>query len=271
MKPVTTGAGLPESLSGILDSTLALSPDGPGLHVASAGLGEQPLIGRLAVHDTDLPLLRGSSAPLTVVLGGGAGQIAGPAGLCAKLGLNLAGIGLSLRDYDDLAGNVRRVGAALTAARDAGTLRDDVPVCLDLPITEAPFGWQGALDEAAALEVEVGFRLGGPRAPVPSTGEVASWIDATLDRETPFRITAGIDRAVGTGSEFGLLNLLVATQAAWDGASPAEVAAVLGETDGPALAAAVGSATSARRWLRSCASSQIDAIAAELSVLPPFA
>ena len=64
---------------------------------------------------------------------GGAGQVAGPAGLCAKLGLELAGLEIALRDLDDLAGNARRVATAVDAARVDGTLAEDVPVYVELP------------------------------------------------------------------------------------------------------------------------------------------
>ena len=65
------------------------------------------------LRDTDLPLVRGVQVPLSVVVTGGAGQLAGPAGLCRRLGLDLAGLEIALRDLDDLAGNARRVVAAL--------------------------------------------------------------------------------------------------------------------------------------------------------------
>ena len=77
--------------------------------------------------------MRGFAAPLSVVVTGGAGQVAGPAGLCRKLGLQLAGLEIALRDLDDLPGNARRVVAAVDAARDEGSLHEDVPVYVELP------------------------------------------------------------------------------------------------------------------------------------------
>lgn len=269
---------LPESLHGILDSAAALDPQGPGIHVASAAFGretpERLLLGRLDVLDTDLPLLRGSQAPLQVVLSGGAGQVAGPAGLCARLGLRLAGLRLALRDYDDLAGNVRRVAAAVDAVRGTGELAEEVPVSVELPIAESPFGWTAALDEASAAELRVAFRLGGSHPDqVPGPTVVAQWIDAALDRETPFTVSRGLDRAVrstdpergGTdGAVHGLLNVLVATQAAWAGADQRSVAELLDERDASALAELVAGATSARRWFAAASSETPDQLAASL-------
>ena len=45
---------------------------------------------------------------------------------CRKLALELAGLEIALRDLDDLAGNARRVAAAVDAARAEGALDDDV-------------------------------------------------------------------------------------------------------------------------------------------------
>lgn len=246
---------------GLLDSAVALVATGPGIHVASAQVGNDAsgLIGRLDVYDTDLPLLRGSTAALQVVLSGGAGQIAGPAGLTQRLGLTLSGLRLALRDYDDLAGNVRRVVAGVEAARSAGDLAEETVVVVDLPVAESPYGWTAALDEAAAADLQVAFRLGGTLPDeVPAPEVVAQWIDAALDRETPFTISRGVDRWVRTDSGHGLLNVLLATQAAWDGADAATVATVLGEPDASVLVADLARATSARRWFRSASTAAVD-------------
>src|SRR6185503_5227974 len=102
-------------------------PGDAPLHEATAAYAARSpedgadLVGTFVLKDTDLPLVRGFGGPLSVVVTGGAGQLAGPAGLCARLGLDLAGIEIALRDLDDLVGNVRRVA---TAAAELG----DVPV-----------------------------------------------------------------------------------------------------------------------------------------------
>ena len=88
------------------------------------------------------------------------------------------------------------------------------------------------------------------KPPFPAAHALARWIDAALDRETPFKGTAGLHRAVRHdpegGGMHGFLNVLVATQVLWDGGSVADATHVLRQRDGGALAAAeIGSA---RRW-----------------------
>ena len=68
------------------------------------------------------------------------------------------------------------------------------------------------------------FRTGGLTADAfPSAAELAACIDAALDRETPFKCTAGLHHAVRhtdpeTGFEHhGFLNVLLATRVALDG------------------------------------------------------
>ena len=99
----------------------------------------------------------------------------------------------------------------------------------------------------AAAELRLKFRTGGIEADLfPSVPTVAAWIDAALDRETPFKCTAGLHDAVrhrdpATGFDHhGFLNVLAATRTALDGG---DVVAVLAEEDGAALVAGP-----ARRW-----------------------
>src|SRR5688572_33435858 len=66
------------------------------------------LVGTFVLRDTDLPAAAGFPGSLSVVVTGGAGQISGPAGLCTRLGLDLSGLEIAVRDLDDLSGNVRR-------------------------------------------------------------------------------------------------------------------------------------------------------------------
>ena len=147
------------------------------------------LVGTFVLRDTDLPQVRGFDAPLSVVVTGGAGQIAGPAGLCAKLGLSLSGLEIALRDPDDLVGNARRVVAALDAARADGVLAEDVPAYVELPHVGSTRSWLAAADEVAAAELRLKFRTGGLEADAfPSAHALASWIDAALDRETAVQV-----------------------------------------------------------------------------------
>jgi hypothetical protein len=235
-------------------------------HVARRTEWWADLVGPLVVRDTDVPLLRGSPARLSVVVTGGAGQVAGPAGLCGRLGLELAGLEIALRDLDDLPGNARRVVAAVDAARDAGDLDESVPVYVEPPPGPTTAGWLAAADEVAAAEHRLKLRTGGLEAHLfPSAADLASWIDAALDRETPFKCTAGLHHAIRhrdpeTGFEHhGFLNVLVATARAFDGAGPDEVARVLDEQGVDAVAgwAAGINLSSGRRWFTSFGSCSV--------------
>src|SRR3954449_13446636 len=103
----------------LVDDAAVFPPGDAPLHDATAAYAARTdadgreLVGSFVLKDTDLPLVRGFGAPLSVVVTGGAGQLAGPVGLCAKLGLTLAGLEIAVRDLDDPAGNVRRIVAAL--------------------------------------------------------------------------------------------------------------------------------------------------------------
>ncbi|QCC78213.1 hypothetical protein [Nocardioides daphniae] len=142
------------------------------------------------MRDTDLPLLRGVTHPLRVVLTTGAGAVAGPLGLAARLGLDVRAVQVALRDVDDLAGNARRVVAAVDAARGEGVLGDEVAVHVEVP-TDLPGGiagsWARAADEVAAAELALHFRAAGGVDVRPE--EVAGWLDAALDRETPYSVS----------------------------------------------------------------------------------
>ena len=78
----------------------------------------------------------------------------------------------------------------------------------------------------------------GDRRSLPHAARLAACIEAALDRELPFKCTAGLHNAVRhrdeeTGFEHhGFLNILLATRTCLDGGGPEEVARVLDETDG---------------------------------------
>jgi hypothetical protein len=203
---------------------------------------------------------------VSVVVTGGAGAIAGALKLAAKHELPVAGVETALRDLDDLPGNARRVAAALDAARGEGALDEDTPVYVELPQTPADHGWLAAADVVAEGEHRLKLRTGGPEAdkfPTPQT--LAGWIDAALDRETPFKCTAGLHHAIAhrdheTGfAHHGFLNVLLSTRQAFDGASPYEVATLLGDqypNDLVALARSTDLA-GARRWFVSFGSCSV--------------
>jgi hypothetical protein len=249
----------------LVDDAAIFPPGNAPLHDATAAYGARTaeegaeLVGTFVLKDTDLPLVRGFGGPLSVVVTGGAGQLAGPAGLCQRLGLELAGVEIALRDPDDLAGNVRRVVAAL------GEVETDVPVYVELPHVGNTSSWFAAADEVAAAELRLKFRTGGLEAAAfPAAHALARWIDAALDRETPFKCTAGLHNAVRhTGDDgfehHGFLNVLVATRKLFDGATVDEAVAVLEQRDGAALVAAAGELdlAGARRWFTSFGSCSV--------------
>ena len=222
----------------LVDDAAIFPPGDAPLHEATAAFTARReewyagFVGSFVLRDTDLPLVRGFGAPLSVVVTGGAGQVAGPVGLARRLGLEIAGIEIALRDPDDLPGNARRVVAAVDEVRSE--LGDDVAVHVELPQAEPTAGWLAAADEIAAAELHLKFRTGGTEAHAfPSAPALAAWIDAALDRETPFKCTAGLHGALRhrdeeTGFEHhGFLNVLVATWHAFEGASRDDVVGIL--------------------------------------------
>jgi len=267
-------SALSPTWTGLVDDAALFPPgnapldDATAAYVARRDAWYAGLVGTFVLKDTDLPQVRGFDAPLSVVVTGGAGQAAGPAALAERLGLRLAGLEIALRDVDDLAGNVRRVD---TAVRDAGI---DLPVHIEIP-GPATAGWLAAADEVAAGGHRLKLRLGHvDHDLIPDEETVAAWIDAALDRETPFKCTAGLHRAVRHdpegGGVHGFLNVLVATQTLWDGGTVDDATHVLRRRDGDALAAVVP--TSARRWFTSFGSCSVtepldDLIT--LGLLPP--
>jgi hypothetical protein len=283
---------VPEAFARIVDDAAIFPPGEAPLHEATAAYGARPaadgaeLVGSFVLRDTDLPLVRtlfsgsprnrecseripwgeGFGGPLSVVCTGGAGQLAGPVGLAARLGLELVGVEIALRDLDDLAGNARRVVAAVDAARSDGVLADEIRVYVELPYVDPSGSWLAAADVVAAADLRLKFRTGGVETQLfPSPGSVAKWITVALDRETPFKCTAGLHHAVRhtdpeTGFEHhGFLNVLVATRLAFDGAGDGEVFAVLDERDGAALAdqARGLDLEGARRWFTSFGSCSV--------------
>lgn len=241
--------------------------DAVAAYTARAGTWYADLVASFVVTDDRLPAVP-ADLPVSVVLTGGAGNVAGVARLAARDGRPLAGIEVALRDLDDLAGNARRVVAAVDAARGAGDLDEDVPVYVELPQADPTHGWLAAADEVAAAELRLKFRTGGVDAHLfPDARRLASWIDAALDRETPFKCTAGLHHALRHTSpegfeQHGFLNLLVATAAADDMAPADRVAALLDERDPDPVLAAVRDLgderlARARRWFTSYGSCSV--------------
>ncbi|MBF4770386.1 hypothetical protein ISU10_21635 [Nocardioides agariphilus] len=266
---------LPDAYRGLVDDAAVFPPGDAPLPEALTAYVERrdewyaDLVASFVVTDTALPEVE-ADVPVSIVVTGGAGGIAGPLGYAAKKGKQVAGVEIALRDLDDLPGNARRIVAAVEAARGQGAVADDVPVFVELPQSDATASWLAAADVVAESELRLKFRTGGleiDRFPTPE--QLASWIDAALDRETPFKCTAGLHHAIAhrdheTGfAHHGFLNVLLATRRAFDGAPVGEVASLLADhypNDLVALARQAdgsGELSGARRWFVSFGSCSV--------------
>lgn len=224
------------------------------------------LVASLVVTDERVPAVAAPDVPLSIVVTGGAGAVAGAARLAARAGNPVAGLEIALRDLDDLAGNARRVVAAVDAARNDGVLDDATPVYVELPASDVTYGWEAAADEVAAAELRLKFRTGGVEAYLfPGAEQVAAWIDAALDRELSFKCTAGLHNAVRhrdpeTGFEHhGFLNVLAATAEADSGLGASDLTETLELSDQAELLALTRELdlTKARRWFTGVGSCSI--------------
>ncbi|WP_240937948.1 hypothetical protein [Nocardioides sp. JQ2195] len=269
MSDSTASPRLSPAFTGLLDDAAIFPPGNSPLEEAvPAFLSRRSeeyadLVASFVVSDHRLPDLRtlvgaGADLPVSVVIGAGAGGIAPAASTVDRLdGLRLTGIEVALRDPADLVANARRVIAGIDQALDLGLVDDDVAVFVELPQERPSAGWLAAADEIAAADLGLKFRTGGVEADLfPSVEALGEWITAALDRECPFKCTAGLHDAVrhtdpGTGfTHHGFLNVLLATRASLDGDDPV---AVLAETDPATLVARfreLGHDTMARtrRW-----------------------
>lgn len=261
---------VPAPWTGLLDDAAIFPPgDRPLPEAVAAHLSRRNewyagLVASFVVTDVRLPEVA-AVVPVSIVVTGGAGAVPGALRLAAKSPTVLAGIEIALRDPDDLPGNARRVVAALDAVRAEGLLDDETPVFVELPQGEPTSGWLGAADVVAEAELRLKFRTGGVEAPLhPAAGQLAAWIDAALDRETPFKCTAGLHHAVRQTSmegfeQHGFLNVLLATRRAFDGATRDEVVDVLDSRDALGLADGARGAdlAGARRWFTSFGSCSV--------------
>jgi hypothetical protein len=208
---------------------------------------------------------------VSVVITGGAGGIE-PAVRYGDRSPNLVvkAIEVRLRAEDDLSRNALRV------ARACDDCLDDESAYVEIGLDGA---WERALDVVADAGYAAKLRTGGLDAALfPTADQVAAFITACLDREVAFKCTAGLHNAVrhtagDTGYEHqGFLNVLLATRASLDGSGQDELAALLEERDGKALAAKASELTeeqaaSTRRWFTSFGSCSIDEPRHDLTAL----
>ena len=269
----------PTYLRGFVDDAAIFPPGNAPLeqavrdHVAHRSAEYADLVGGFVVSDVKVADLASAVDPtaaleVNLVVTGGAGAIEPAVTWVGRSeGLLLRAVEFALRDEEDLAHNAQRL---VQVVDSLGGALEDVTVFAEPPVPrDAPsHGWFAALDELAAREVSLKFRTGGVTADLfPTARQLAGCIEAALDRELPFKCTAGLHNAVRhrdeqTGFEHhGFLNVLLATRASLDGASPDDVAGVLDDTDGSAIASRLSSdiemAARTRRWFTSFGSCSV--------------
>ena len=262
---------LPSAWTGFVDDAAIFPPGDLPLPDAVAAYGEREqewwagLVGSFVVTDVKVPEVP-VSLPLSVVVTGGAGAVPGVLALARKRGHPVVGLEIALRDLDDLAGNARRVATAVDAARSEGQLDEETAVHVELPHVADSGAWLAAADVVAEVGLRLKFRTGGLEPHLfPPAHALARWIDAALDRETPFKCTAGLHHAIAhtdpaTGFDHhGFLNVLVATLRAFDGAPLPDVVSLLEERDATTVAAAASAddVARARRWFTSFGSCSV--------------
>jgi hypothetical protein len=278
----TADAAVPEIVRGLVDDAAIFPPGNAPLDEALAAHRDHrsapyaDLVGPFVVDDRRLSDVHDTVA-VSVVVTGGAGAIEPAVAWAAKGDLELHMLEVAIRESDagELAPNVQRIVTVV----DAADLDEDVAVYVEPPRlhgADPSPSWLGALDELAAAGHNLKLRTGGQDADAfPPAVELATCIGAALDRELPFKCTAGLHNAlrhrdVETGFEHhGFLNVLVATRASLDGADVHEVASVLDETDADTLLARSDRAAlaRARRWFRSFGSCDIEEPLADLREL----
>ncbi|UPK75669.1 hypothetical protein MU582_03230 [Nocardioidaceae bacterium SCSIO 66511] len=250
-------------------------------HHDHLGSSYAPLVGPLLCSDRFLRELGDAVTDrieVGVVVSGGAGAI-GPAIAHATSNehVDVVAVEIALRDEDDLARNAERIVRMLDLELpEAATAAIEVPRTYD---REPTGSWWEALDTIAADEHRLKLRTGGEYADShPSEHELARFIDAALDRECAFKLTAGLHHAVrNTDAEHGyeqhgFCNVLLATRALFDGASTDDAAQILARRDSTAIASELlswddAAAESTRRWFTSFGSCSIDEPVTDLSEL----
>jgi hypothetical protein len=269
---------LAAAFAGLLDDAAVFPPgnapvpDAVRAHAEHRAAWYAGLVGGFVCPDTRLTELQAAldevgedaATPLRVnlTISGGAGAIEPAltwAGRDERLGV--AVVEVALRDESDLAHNAGRMTTVLGAC-----LPDEAVAYVEMPRLygeEVPAGWEAALDEVAAAGLHAKFRTGGlDHDAFPAAAELATVIDACLDRETPFKCTAGLHHAVrhtalDTGFEHhGFANVLLATRALLDGTARGDVRDLLERRDDRAIAEQVRGlgatgVASTRRWFTS--------------------
>lgn len=163
----------------------------------------------------------------------------GPDGLADALALgqqdhrlNVEAVEVRPSDGPDLTESVEQVLATLP------------PMLAFVELPRTP-GWTGGLDAIAAAGRGAKLRTGGLRADAfPTPDELATFVMACVERDVPFKCTAGLHRAIRQHDEssgfvqHGFLNIALATHAAVLGEGAPTVTALIAEQQATPLLAA---------------------------------
>ena len=74
-------------------------------------------------------------------------------------------------------------------------------VCVEAPVSGSDAGWLAAADEVAAARAPPGASHRRGRLDLFPPGTLLSWIDASLDRETPFTLHAAAHARTAPGPD----------------------------------------------------------------------
>lgn len=231
---------VPPLLAGLVDDAAALPPgndavpDAVAWHRRHLDAWYAPLVGPLLLPASALDQVPDLDVPRFGVVGDtGLDGVAAALAAAERLpGMVRFEVAVAKRGEDPAPG----LRALLTEA----AAHPAVEVHAEVPLT---WGLMAALDTLAAARAEgarvaAKFRTGGLAAELfPTPVELAALICACRDRDLPFKLTAGLHRALRhtdpeTGfAHHGFLNVLVAVLTAADGGEVAQVAEVLAVTD----------------------------------------
>lgn len=277
-----TDSLVPAWLTGLVDDAALFPPGNLPLdravaeHRGHRASEYAALVGGFVIGDVRLPDLldvldeRDDDEPLAVnlVVTGGAGAVEPAVRWATRpASVELRALEVALRDEDDLARNAQRFLAALDPLEAE---LESVRVFVELPrvVGDPTPGWLAAADELAAREIPLKLRTGGVTAEAfPSSSELVASVDAALDRELPFKCTAGLHHALRhrdeeTGFEHhGFLNVLLATRLLLDGDRDGAWVALEDHDPESVLtrlrACSTDDLASARRWFTSFGSCSI--------------
>jgi len=241
----TPGTGaIPPLFRGFVDDAAVFPPGSASLSEAITGHARHrtawyaPMIGPLVLPTSMVPSL-GQFAGATgmeigLVADTGIDRLSGAVAEATALGLRVRQVeaAVAKRGEDPQPGLARLVAVAAELA--------DLDVFAEIPLT---MGLHQALDRVAdarssGARIFAKFRTGGLAAELfPTPGELAAVITACRDRNVPFKLTAGLHRAIRhndpeTGfTHHGFVNILAACLDAAAGADVAAATERLASTD----------------------------------------